>query len=71
MNAADLRTLADLIDQGHPADYIGVGESVTVVTNPVSAARWMERCPNGVLPGTSTPVAVQVIPVLAVEGVWG
>ncbi len=41
MNAATLRVLADLIDQGHPADYIGVGDSVTIiVTNEISAARW-------------------------------
>lgn len=41
MNAATLRALADLIDQGHPADYIGVGDSVTIiVTNEISAARW-------------------------------
>lgn len=62
MNPLTLRLLADLVDQGHPADYLGVGESVTVVANPISAVRWMERCPNGVLPGTNVQVAVQVIP---------
>lgn len=64
MSAHTLRALADIIDAGHPADYIGVGEHITIVANPISAARWMERCPNGLLPGTSVEVAVQVIPVL-------
>jgi hypothetical protein len=40
--AATLRTLADLIDQGHPADVVSVHDrGVTIiVTNPISAARW-------------------------------
>lgn len=66
MTPTTLRTLADLLEQGSPADYLGIGDSVTVVANPISAARWMERCPNGLLPGTSVPVVVQVVPVLAV-----
>lgn len=67
MNAHTLRALADLLDAGHPADYLGIGDSITVVANPISAARWMERCPNGLLPGTSVPVVVQVVPVLQVS----
>lgn len=66
MTPATLRALADLIDQGHPVDYIGIGDAVTIIANPISAARWMERCPSGLLPGTSTPVAVQTIPVIGV-----
>lgn len=66
MNPTTLRVLADLIEQGHPVDYLGVSDNVTIVANPISAARWRERCPNGVLPGTNVPVAVQVIPVMEV-----
>lgn len=42
--SATLRTLADLIDQGHPADVVSVhAAGVTViVTNQISAARWRE-----------------------------
>lgn len=38
--AATLRLLADLIDQGHPADVVSVHSAG--VTNPISAARWRE-----------------------------
>lgn len=67
MTPATLRALANLVESGTPADYIGVGDAVTIIANPISAARWMERCPNGLLPGTSTPVAVQTIPVIGVS----
>jgi hypothetical protein len=42
--AATLRLLADLIDQGHPADVVSVhdGGVTVIVTNPISAARWRE-----------------------------
>lgn len=57
-----LRELADLIDQGHPADAISVGAHVTVIcTNPLSAARWQERTPNELLPISGLPVAVVLI----------
>lgn len=62
MNAAALRELADLIDQGHPADAISVGADVTVIcTNPVSAARWHERTPNARLPISGVPTQVVVL----------
>lgn len=64
--AAALRRVAELIEQGHPADYVGVGDAVTVVANAASAARWMATCPNGLLPGTTHEVVVQVIPTVAV-----
>lgn len=42
--AATLRLLADLIDQGHPADMVSVHDAgVTIlVTNFITAARWRE-----------------------------
>lgn len=63
MNAAALRELADLVDQGHPADYIGIGDEITVVANVASAARWVERCPNDRLPVSGVPVDVRIVEV--------
>lgn len=42
--AANLRLLADLIDQGHPADMVSVhdGGVTIVVANFLTAARWRE-----------------------------
>lgn len=61
MNAAALRELADLVDQGHPFEYVGVGDEITIVANIASAARWMERCPNDRLPQTGVPVDVRIV----------
>lgn len=63
MNAAALRELADLVDAGHPFEYLGVGDEITIVANIASAARWMERCPNDRLPRTGVPVDVRIVEV--------
>jgi hypothetical protein len=63
VNAAALRELADLVDQGHPFEYVGVGDEITIVANIASAARWMERCPNDRLPLTGVPVDVRIVEV--------
>jgi hypothetical protein len=63
MNAAALRELADLVDQGHPFDYLGVGDEITIVATIASAARWVERCPNDRLPLTGVPVDVRIVEV--------
>lgn len=64
MNARALREIADLVDQGTPADYIGVGDEVTILAELPSAIRWMETCPQGVLPESRVPVDVRVVGVL-------
>ncbi|WP_294567553.1 hypothetical protein [uncultured Arthrobacter sp.] len=65
--AHTLRTLADLIDQGHPADLISVGEHVTVVATPISAARWQELTPNGLLDVDGAKVSVTVVPLVSLD----
>ena len=63
MNPDAIREVLALVVAGHPADSISFGATVTIIcTNPVSAARWMERCPNGVLPETRVPVQVVCVP---------
>ena len=61
MNAAALREIADLVDQGHPFEYLGVGDEITIVATIASAARWMDRCPNDRLPDTGVPVDVRIV----------
>lgn len=63
MNATALRELADLVDQGHPADAILIADEVTIVANIASAARWMERCPNDRLPVSGVLVDVRIVEV--------
>lgn len=61
ITAAVLRELADLVESGMPLDYVGVGDEVTVVANIVSAARWMEACPNDRLPLCGVQVDVRPV----------
>lgn len=66
MNADAIKEVLALVVQGHPCEAVSFGASVTVIcTNEVSAARWRERTPNGVLPDTSVPVVVEYVPMYA------
>lgn len=63
MNPDAIREVLALVVQGHPADAISFGATVTIVcANPISAARWHERCPQGVLPESRVPVQVVTLP---------
>lgn len=64
MNPEAIKEVLALVVQGHPADSVTfAASSVTVIcTNEISAARWRERTPNGVLPDTSVPVVVEYVP---------
>lgn len=67
INPDAIREVLALIVSGHPCDTVSFGAQVTIVcTNQVSAARWMERCPNNLLPETRVPVAVVLVPVFEV-----
>lgn len=62
--AYTLRFLADLVDQGMPADLVSVThDHVTIVANPVSAARWQALTPQGLLDVDGVKVPTTVVPV--------
>lgn len=63
ISAAALEELATMVRQGMPAEYVGVGDEITIVANIASAARWMERCPNDRLPVTGVLVDVRIVEV--------
>lgn len=67
MNATALRELATLVEQGHPADYIGIGDEVTILATLPAAVRWMETCPQSVLPESRVPVDIRPVGVLVNE----
>lgn len=60
---AALRELADLLDQGLRAEYVGVGDEITVVTDIPAAVEWMRLCPNDRLPVSGVLVDVRPVEV--------
>lgn len=67
MNPEAIREVLALVVNGHPCETVTFGATVTIIcTDPISAARWKERTPNGLLPETRVPV--QIVHVPAVYG---
>lgn len=62
MNPAAITEVLELHVQGFPAETVSFGSTVTILcANPISAARWREHAPNGVLPESGVPVVVELV----------